>query len=211
MTVAAGASITTSAPATATAHGGSVLLLGTLVSNAGQITTPDGQTILAAGRDFILRQGYAPLQVTNAAGQAVLQSSSTTLGTEAAVTRGGPATNTGLIQATTGDVTLVGQAVTQGGVIVTTTSVTTRGTIHLLTDTSDPTASVTFAPGSLTMIALDTSGATATNAQRAALVGAQYVAPMPANLLNDQPASAADRQDQSRIEITTGGTAEFPG
>ena len=211
VTVAAGASITASAPATATAHGGSVLLLGTLVSNAGQITTPDGQTILAAGRDFILRQGYAPLQVTNAAGQAVLQSSSTTLGTEAAVTRGGPATNTGLIQATTGDVTLVGQAVTQGGVIVTTTSVTTRGTIHLLTDTSDPTASVTFAPGSLTMIALDTSGATATNAQRAALAGAQYVAPMPANLLNDEPASAADRQDQSRIEITTGGTASFLG
>jgi filamentous hemagglutinin family protein len=218
VTVAPGAEITTFAPATATAHGGSVLLLGTVVSNAGQITTPDGQTILAAGQNFILRQGYVP-STSPTTGQ--MTASSTTLGTEAAVClavtsgckggadNGGTAINTGLIQASTGDATLVGHAVTQGGVIVTTTSVTTRGTIHLLTDTSDPTASVTLAPGSVTMIALDTSGATATNAQRAALAAATYQAP--AKLLNDEPASASDRLDESRIEITTGGTASFLG
>jgi hypothetical protein len=35
-----------------------VLLMGTEVDNAGSITTPKGQTELAAGDDFILRPGY---------------------------------------------------------------------------------------------------------------------------------------------------------
>ena len=80
------------------------------------------------------------------------------------------ATNTGLIQSATGDITMVGQAVTQAGVAYATTSVAQRGTIHLLTDASDPTTSVTLAPGSVTAILPDTSGATATDAQRATLI-----------------------------------------
>jgi filamentous hemagglutinin family protein len=59
VTVQAGAQITTNTPFSATNSGGFVMLLGSGVQNAGQITTPSGQTILAAGKDFILRTGYS--------------------------------------------------------------------------------------------------------------------------------------------------------
>ena len=45
--------------------------------------------------------------------------------------------NTGLIQAPTGDVTLTGHDVRQLGVAVSSTTVTTRGTVHLLNSASD--------------------------------------------------------------------------
>ncbi len=44
--------------ASVTSGGGFVLLMGTEVDNAGSITTAKGQTMLAAGDDFILRAGY---------------------------------------------------------------------------------------------------------------------------------------------------------
>ncbi|OYU87556.1 MAG: hypothetical protein CFE29_23525, partial [Bradyrhizobiaceae bacterium PARB1] len=56
--VEAGASIATHAPSAVTSGGGYVLMIGSEVSNAGMIATPKGQTILAAGRDFILRPGF---------------------------------------------------------------------------------------------------------------------------------------------------------
>ena len=58
--VEAGAQIETAAPTTVTAGGGFVLLMGTEVDNAGVIVTPKGQTMLAAGDDFILRRALAP-------------------------------------------------------------------------------------------------------------------------------------------------------
>jgi haemagglutination activity domain len=206
VTVAQGASITTNAPASATNAGGFVMLLGSSVENDGAITTPDGQTILAAGQSFIVRQGYG-----NNAGTGNAQTS-TTLGTEAAVTGGGAAINTGLIQATTGNITMVGQSVTQAGVAYSTTSVAQRGTIHLLTNATDPTTSVTLAPGSLTTILPDTRGATASDAQRETLIDEsatlQEQEAAAASLLNDQ-VLLPDRLDQSRIEITTDGTVDF--
>ncbi|HVC59308.1 MAG TPA: filamentous hemagglutinin family protein [Acetobacteraceae bacterium] len=207
VTVAQGASIATNAPAGATNHGGFVMLLGSSVENDGAISTPNGQTILAAGQSFVLRQGYG-----NSAGTGNAQTS-TTLGTEVAVTTaGGAATNTGLIQATTGDITMVGQSVTQAGVAYATTSVAQRGTIHLLTNATDPTTGVTLAPGSVTTILPDTSGAAVSDAQRATLID-QSALPAEqavASLLNDQ-ILLPDRLDQSRIEITTGGTVDFAG
>ncbi|MGH7019832.1 MAG: filamentous hemagglutinin N-terminal domain-containing protein, partial [Brevundimonas sp.] len=74
--VEAGAQINTTKPATVVEGGGFVVLMGTEVENAGSIVTTRGQTLLAAGDNFILRPGY---------GTAVNQAS-TTRGHEVAVT-----------------------------------------------------------------------------------------------------------------------------
>ncbi|MGO4686317.1 two-partner secretion domain-containing protein, partial [Hyphomicrobium sp. 2TAF46] len=135
--VEAGAAITTTAPTAVTAGGGFVLLLGREVHNAGTITTPLGQTQLAAGNDFILRRGYG----TDA------NSFSTTRGNEISpVVRDALAVvqNTGLIFAPQGDITLAGRTILQDGVLLSTTSVNTRGTIHLLNAATDTLGSITL-------------------------------------------------------------------
>ncbi|WP_164171166.1 hypothetical protein, partial [Stenotrophomonas maltophilia] len=79
--------------------------------------------------------------------------------------------NTGLIFAQQGDITLAGRSITQDGVLVATSSVNTRGTIHLLNAASDAAGSVTLGSGSLTTILpeLDSSE-TALDSQRSQLV-----------------------------------------
>ncbi|MNU56154.1 Heme/hemopexin-binding protein precursor [compost metagenome] len=208
--VEAGAQINTTKPATVVEGGGFVVLMGTEVENAGSIGTTRGQTLLAAGDNFILRPGY---------GTAVNQAS-TTRGHEVAVTlntgsTAGRVINSGVVQAAEGDITLAGRHVVQDGVAIATTSVNTRGTIHLLTDLSDAQSSVTLTGDSLTLILpeLD-SDATATNAQRDALLAESAKAPGVPNLLNNQGINRLsymlpDRKDMSRVEIATGGTAEF--
>lgn len=170
--------------------------------------------MLAAGQDFVIRDGYKSTG-PNA-------NTSTTLGLEVAPCRlvaatcgvsGGAVANTGLIQATTGDITLTGETVLQAGVVLSSTSMTDvrRGTIHLLTNTSDTASSVTFAPGSLTAIQPQDDGTTATDAARASLI-AQSAANnnlrTGTSLLNNQAVSP-DQQYQSRIEIVSGGSVEF--
>ncbi len=199
--VQAGAAIATNAPASATQSGGFVLLLGQSVSNAGQITTPSGQTVLAAGRDFVIRPGYS----------ADNNPTSTTLGLEVAPSGSGSSGNTGLIQATTGDITLTGESVTQAGVLLSSTTVNQRGTIHLLTNTSDTAASITFAPGSVTAVQPENDGTTATNTTREALIAQSTTnnnLRASAVLLSNQ-AALPDQQYQSRIEVVSGGTVEF--
>lgn len=220
--VQAGARIATAPPATATAAGGSVILLGDDVTNAGSISTPDGQTILAAGRDFVLRPGYGvtgtgsvtiPTSPTPVAGL-LGNVTSTTRGTDVAVVAHaagtGRATNAGIIEADRGDVTLAGHAVTQVGVALSTTTVSARGTIHLLTDRTDATASVVLAPGSVTSITPDPGSGTALDAQRAADITNSAIANeerAATPLLNDQT-TLPDEQEQSRIEITAGGDVD---
>ncbi len=211
VTVEAGARIATTAPASVVEGGGFVALLGSEVVNAGSIVTGRGQTLMAAGDDFILRPGYG----TNA------NQASTTRGYEVAVTvdagsQAGRVVNQGLIQAAEGDITLAGRHVVQDGVAIATTSVNTRGTIHLLTDLSDAESSVTLTGDSLTLILpeLD-SDATATNAQRDALLAqSKETSGSPTTWLNNQainrlPYSTPDRKDMSRVEIATGGEATF--
>src|SRR5262249_49188249 len=152
-------------------------LIGQQVSNAGSITTPQGQTELAAGDDFLIRPGFTSPITTNGVAN---YSDSTTLGNEIAVQldqqgsslngRSGLVRNTGLIQAAIGDITLAGETVIQGGVALSTTSINQRGTIHLLSPASDPQSSVTLTANSLTYIGLDTSGATALDSQRQQLI-----------------------------------------
>lgn len=201
VTVAPGASIET-APAGGTAEGGYVMLLGGQVSNAGVIGTPQGQTILAAGTDFTLRPGYS------ATGNAV----STTLGSEIAVSNGGTASNTGVIVADQGDITMVGHLVAQSGAILSTTTVNQRGTVHLLTDASDTTGQVVLGPGSLTEILPEDNGQTALDSQRQSNISLSqtYNAARISQTtrLNDTNA-LPDQHGESRIEISTGGSVEI--
>ncbi|QYC10700.1 filamentous haemagglutinin family protein [Brevundimonas nasdae] len=210
--VEAGARIQTIAPATVVEGGGYVMLMGKAVENRGTIVTDRGQTILSAGDNFQVRGGYGTL-----ANQA-----STTRGQEIAITldagsTNGRVVNTGVIEAREGDITLAGHTVVQGGVAVSTTSVNTRGTIHLLTDLSDATSSITLTGNSLTLILpeLD-SKTTATNAQRDALITESLTATGRPSLLNNQGIGRLiylqpDRKDLSRVEISTGGEAIFEG
>jgi filamentous hemagglutinin family protein len=207
-----GASIVTTAP-TGTASGGYVMLLADTVQNGGVIVTPQGQTILAAGTNFALQAGYSTSNPT-----------STVIGSEIAVTNAasgtalgtlGTATNSGIILADQGDITMVGHQVVQSGVIISTTTVDTRGTVHLLTDTTDPTASVVLAPGSVTEILPEDNGQTADDSQRAANLATSAtdnvlrLAPT-GPTLNDYN-TLADTLGESRIEISTGGSVVFQG
>ncbi len=202
-----GAQIATALPAAATSGGGYVMLLGGTARNAGSISTPDGQTVLASGQNFILRQGYS------------------TQGNQTATTRGsqvataglaGSTENSGIITATDGDVSLIGHRVLQSGVALATTSVNVRGSVHLLSDTADTTATITLAPGSITTVLPDDSQTTALNSQRTALISqsatlnAQRSAGASAsNPQVNNAGTLGDRLDLSRIEITTGGAVEF--
>lgn len=95
------------------ATGGRVMLLAKNVTNHGVISTPDGQTILAAGEKVYLAKSDDPA------------------GLLVEVDAGGTATNLGEIIAQRGNVTLVGLAVNQEGVISASTSVRANGSIYL--------------------------------------------------------------------------------
>lgn len=200
-----GALIQTHNPATSTDSGGYALLLGSEVENAGTITTAKGQATLAAGDSFYIRKGVGTTG----------NDRSTTRGNEVATSlnagsSAGKVTNSGLIMASTGDITLTGHQVQQNGVALASTSVDTRGTIHLLNAASDSTGSVTLGEGSTTAILLDSSGSTALNSQKGN--GLIKLDGTPANLITgafNNLSAVADRTDQSRIEIVSGGTVDF--
>jgi len=225
VTVEAGAQIATHAPASATDGGGYVLLMGTQVTNAGTITTPKGQTLLAGGDDFIIRKGYGTEE----------NQYSTTRGNEV---RGlidedsasGTVVNRGLIEATQGDITLAGRTIRQDGVAVATTGVNQRGTIHLLNSASDAEGAVTLGSGweltdaegktyagdGLTIVLpeLDSED-TALDGQRDSLIAQSETANTNRQSTItggfDDRSTLADRLDQSRIEIVTGGNVLFEG
>lgn len=200
-----GALIQTHNAATSTDAGGYALLLGSDVENAGTIITAKGQTTLAAGDSFYIRKGVGT------AGN----ERSTTRGNEVATSlkagsTAGAVTNSGLIMASTGDVTLTGHQVQQNGVALASTSVDTRGTVHLLNAASDSSGSVSLGEGSTTAILLDASGSTALNSQKDN--GLIKLDGSPANLIGgafNHLSAVADRTDQSRIEIVSGGTVDF--
>ncbi len=216
VSVAAGADILTTLAPSVTTGGGSVILLGANAGNAGSISTPGGQTILAAGRSFLLQQGYNVTQSASGATSGNLYA--TVLGSEIAATGPGTAVNSGIIQATDGDITMVGQTVRQYGVLLSSTSVNQRGTIHLLgtlTNTSNGNTtvntggSITLEPGSVTEILPDSSAATALNSAQAAGDTAVSAYSKQAVILPDEAVALPDRQGLSRVEITTGGTVTF--
>jgi filamentous hemagglutinin family protein len=130
ITIAAGASITTSADGSAS-NGGFVLIAAPNVSNAGNITVaPTGQVMLAAGVGVSLQpQGNPQLLVPELTGRVTVGTGSGAVD----ITPVGTLTNTGLVQADRGNITLLGSNVAQNGVIGVTTSVNTPGTITIST------------------------------------------------------------------------------
>ena len=196
--VEAGARLASHAPKGSTEGGGYVMLLGKEVHNGGEISTPKGQALLAAGDSFTIKKGVGtdgnPL--------------STTRGSEvtpqfAAGGTAGKVVNTGLIQAREGDVTLAGRDVRQEGVLLATTTTATRGTVHLNALGGD--AAVTLGRGATTAILVEDDGkTTALDSQRDAMRG-------PAVTSTENIVAVNDRRDQSRIEIGSAGTVEFLG
>ncbi len=112
ITIAAGARIST------LGRGGRVLIAAPTVENAGEIDTPDGQVILAAGEKVYLQASTDP----------------SLRGLLVEVDAGGEAFNrmTGSISAARGNVTMVGLAVNQEGRVSATTAVSANGSIRLL-------------------------------------------------------------------------------
>jgi filamentous hemagglutinin family protein len=207
-----GAQIDTSAPTSATQGGGYVLLMGQQVNNAGDIETPQGQIEMAAGDNFVIRKGVGTDGNTF----------STTRGNEIAPLLNPGSTSgqvinaaTGLLLATEGDITLAGHDVQQNGVAVATTTVNTRGTIHLLNSASDTTGSVILGDGAITAIAIEDDGSTALDSQRSALIAdsatqdALRVSAVAG--LFDNLSRVTDLEDESRIEIVSGGSVNFDG
>nr|WP_233285706.1 filamentous haemagglutinin family protein [Bradyrhizobium acaciae] len=163
--VEAGAVIVTAPPASVTTGGGNVFLLGANVQNSGSIVTPGGQAALAAGTSvYVTTSGSTSQQ-----------------GLMLNVLNGGTVSNTGLIAAPTGSVTLVGMNLQQSGVLVATTSVNQAGSILLSAQqglqgvfgydssshyaVSTQTGKVQLAPGSVTAVLPEEDGLTAMDTQ----------------------------------------------
>ncbi len=202
--VQAGAQIQTHAPGRSTDGGGYVLLMGQEVHNAGQIHTPKGQTTLAAGDTFYIRKG----QGTDGNTQ------SSTRGNEVVAHRkadsqAGLVANSGLISAATGDITLTGHDVRQAGVLVSTTSTSQRGAIHLSTRRSDADGRVTLEAGSTSAILVDADSPTALDGQREALMNSKGFGASTA--IFDNLGQTPSPNALSRIDIVSGKTVDFQG
>ena len=163
--VEAGAVIVTAPPASVTTGGGNAFLFGANVQNSGSIVTPGGQAALAAGTSvYVTTSGSTSQQ-----------------GLMLNVLNGGTVSNTGLIAAPTGNVTLVGMNLQQSGVLVATTSVNQAGSILLSAQqglqgmfgydstshyaVSTQAGSVQLARGSLTAVLPEEDGLTAMDTQ----------------------------------------------
>ena len=201
-----GALIQTHTPAKSTQGGGYTLLLGHEVENAGRLINPKGQATLAAGDTFYIRKGVGtagnPYATTRGNEVATRLKAGSTAGT---------VSNSGLIQASQGDITLTGHQVRQQGVAVATSSIDNRGTIHLLNAASDRTGSVTLATGSTTAIVIDANPGSALDSQRDAVrknLGGQV---NQRDGAFDNLSAVADDRSLSRVEIVSGGTVDFQG
>ncbi|MDP3538836.1 MAG: filamentous hemagglutinin N-terminal domain-containing protein [Azonexus sp.] len=126
---------------------GYVILTGSKVKQSGNISSPGGQTVLAAGADLYLKPGYSsavrgftaevnPLYVVrtkilNDLGNEVAD----TIKPWLVLSRGVDAnsvTNNGSIASAFGDITLVGHEIMQAGTLLASTSVSANGSIHML-------------------------------------------------------------------------------
>ena len=157
---------TITSPSTADHVGGRVALIGANSSNAGTISTADGQTILASG----LQVGFG----AHASSDPTLRGLDVFVGAISDPASTGPAyagtaTNFGLIDAPRADVMMAGRSVNQLGFINSSTSVALNGRIDLLasynarpntnTVSSNPppflpaaTGTITLGPESVTQI-----------------------------------------------------------
>ncbi len=117
--VKAGAQLTSTQ--TGDGDGGRVMLVGPNVRNEGTISTPAGQTILAAGNQVAI--------AAHASNDPSLRGLDVWVGKVA--DGAGTSTNTGIISAPTGNVTMTGRRVEQSGAVESTTTVNLNGRIDL--------------------------------------------------------------------------------
>ena len=237
ITIEPGASITTQANG-AQSDGGFVLIAAPSIDNEGTISTPDGQTILAAGI------GVSLLNASASAPQFLVPELTGLINVGGKdVTPVGSLVNNGLIQATTGNVTLLGTNVSLGGMVEVTTSVSTPGSIDISTvdeaETSDvapnvpadrragqlnvsgiianlpeedgqsvPSDSTTFVPGTVTLIG---GSVWLENGSliEAPGVGVSVVALTPSAALDAAP--PGDTAVQGRIFVDNGATVDVAG
>ncbi|MEI7927738.1 MAG: filamentous hemagglutinin N-terminal domain-containing protein, partial [Verrucomicrobiales bacterium] len=127
VTVQAGAQLT--APTTAEKVGGRIALIGPNVNNSGTISTPDGQTILAAG----LQVGM----VAHTSSDPSLRGLDVYVGAvvdplSSVAAYAGTTTNSGLIDSARANIMLVGKDIRQLGVVSSSTSVSLNGRIDFL-------------------------------------------------------------------------------
>ncbi|MQY51005.1 filamentous haemagglutinin family protein [Rhodocyclus gracilis] len=120
-----------------TADNGYAILVGSSVTQGGRISTPKGQTLIAAGADVYLKAPYsAALRGFSAEVNPlyVVRNWSNPDGTRDIwnVIAHGSIVNNGSISAALGDISLVGFNLTQAGQLATSTSVTANGSIHLV-------------------------------------------------------------------------------
>ncbi len=126
--VESGASIVS--PESGSGTGGLVALIAPNVRNEGTISTPQGQTILAAGLQVALIPHPSSDPSLRGLDVTIGKVSDQTVQTLDSIT--GSANNSGLIQVPEGSVTMAGKAVQQNGVIDSSTSVSLNGRIDLL-------------------------------------------------------------------------------
>ncbi|MDR3493346.1 MAG: filamentous hemagglutinin family protein [Ancalomicrobiaceae bacterium] len=160
--VQAGASISTDV--SGFDNGGYVALLGPSVTNHGSISTSAGQIILAAGSLLWLNQ---PTSGTALGVTAINPTQNSVVYTPAAVTGGAVVTNDvdGLLTATRGNITLVGDLVNQLGLAEASTSLTRAGSITITANQQ-----LTFGGNSVTTILPEENGETIPASSTAAFV-----------------------------------------
>lgn len=139
------------------------------VSNAGSVVDDEGQVILAAGLDFSNASSAAPLEIY----------SSSAKGFPSTDPDNGTASNTGLVQARRGSVSILGYNVEQAGVALASTSISYPGSIDLIAadygsggssaGNMDYTRSGNLAlePGSVTAVLPEKDGTTTTSSAAA--------------------------------------------
>ncbi len=168
-----------------TAEGGRILVLAPEVVNRGTISTPGGETVLAASEDKVyLTTGYV---ASGDLAQRTSRNITDVRGILVEVDTGGSVTNLGQIIAERGNIGLVGLAVNQSGTVRATTSVNQGGSIWLVArDRAVPTTgkartatteidkvapiatrtgTLTLGENSVTEIGFDPSSPTAVDAQ----------------------------------------------
>jgi filamentous hemagglutinin family protein len=117
-----------SSPTSAAHVGGRVMLVGANVQNRGTISTPDGQTILAAG----LQVGINPHSSTDPSTRGLDAYVGTVVDPNAKkASQAGTAVNTGLIESPHANVTITGKNVRMNGAIDNSTTVSLNGSVTL--------------------------------------------------------------------------------
>ena len=145
--------VTVAQGAALNAPGGQIFLFAPQVANQGTITTPDGQTILAAGSAVYLAASQDP----NVRGLivAVDTGGTVTNGTAANSSVTDPSKLVGQIVAQRGNVTLMGLAVNQDGLVSANTSVRANGSILLVAADRSKGGTLNLGANSLTEAPLD--------------------------------------------------------